>query len=88
MSYDYRDGEKRYVLTFSRERTLVSQRIIDFTHGVQKLLAKLIRYPGGYLRFAGPVTLDRYEGGEVVEHWQDQGSFEQCYWQHTIHGEK
>ena len=88
MSYEYRDGGSRYVLTFSRERTLVSQRMIDFTHGVQKLLAELIRYPGGYLRFAGPVTLDRYEGDEVVEHWEDLGSFEECYWQHGIHGEK
>ena len=88
MSYEYRDGESRYVLTFSRERTLVSQRMIDFTHGIQKLVAKLMRYPGGYLRFAGPVTLDQYEGDEVVEHWEDQGSFEECYWQHAIHGEK
>ena len=88
MSYDYRDGASRYVLTFSRERTLVSQTMIDFAHGVQKVVAELIRYPGGYLRFAGPVTLDRYEGDEVVEHCEDQGSFEECYWQHAIHGEK
>ena len=52
-SYDYRDGKRRYVLTFSRERTLVSQTMIDFAHGAQKLAAELIRYPGGTCAFRG-----------------------------------
>jgi hypothetical protein len=37
---------------FTRERTLVSRTLIDFTSGVKKLIAEMIRYPGGYLRFA------------------------------------
>ncbi len=55
---------------------------------MQKLLAEIIRYPGGYLRFTGPVTLDRFEDGEVVEHYEELGSFEECYWQRAIHGER
>ena len=54
----------------------------------QKLVAEIIRYPGGYLRFSGPVVLDRYEGGKIVEHYEAPGSFEQCYWQRDIHGER
>ena len=66
--FDYRDGDTRYVLTYSREKTLVSQKNLDLATGLQKVVAEIIRYPGGYLRFSGPVSLDRYQGDEVVEH--------------------
>ena len=34
------------------------------------------------------VVLERYDGGEVTEHYEEHGSFEECYWQRTIHGER
>jgi hypothetical protein len=77
----------RYVLSFRREGTLVSQTLIDLTSGVKKLVAEMIRHPGGYLRFSGPVTLDRYEGDEVVEHYEEPGSFEETSFAHHLHGE-
>jgi hypothetical protein len=86
--FDYRDGDTRYVLTYSREKTLVSQRSLDLATGLRKVLAEIIRYPGGYLRFSGPVSLDRYDGEEVVEHLEEIGSFEQCYFGRDIHGEQ
>ena len=88
MCFEYRDGDTRFVLTYSREHTLVSQTLVDFAAGVQKIIAEIIRYPGGYLRFSGPVVLERYEGGEVAERYEEHGSFEECYWQRTIHGER
>ena len=88
MCFDYRDGDTRYVLTYSREKTLVSQKNLDLASGLQKLLAEIIRYPGGYLRFSGPVSLDRYQGEEIVEHYEEPGSFEQCYFGREIHGEQ
>jgi hypothetical protein len=88
MSFEYVDGGERYVLTYRREHTLVSQTLIEFASGMQKLLAEIVRYPGGYLRFTGPVALDHYRDGEVVEHHEQLGSFEECYWQRTIHGER
>ncbi len=87
ISFDYRAGETRYVLTYLRERTLVSQKNLDLATGVQKVVAEIVRYPGGYLRFSGPVSLDRYEGEQVVEHFEELGSFEQCYFGREIHGE-
>ena len=88
LCFEYRDGEARYVLTYSVERTLVSQRLRDLATGVQKLVAELIRYPGGYLRFAGPVRLDRYQGDELVEHYEEDGSFEQSFFARELHGEQ
>jgi hypothetical protein len=87
LRFEYRDGEKGYVLTYTRERTLVSQRNIDIVTGVKKLVAELVRYPGGYLRFSGPVRLDCLQDGEVVEHYEGPGSFEQNYFGQKLHGD-
>jgi hypothetical protein len=86
--FDYLDGDRRYVLTYARQRTLVSQKNIDFTSGLVKVVAELIKYPGGYLRFSGPLILDCYQGGEVVEHYEETGSFEECYFASEIHGDQ
>jgi hypothetical protein len=88
ISFDYLDGDTRYVLTYSREKTLVSQKNLDLATGLRKVVAEIIRYPGGYLRFSGPVTLDRYQGKGVVEHLEELGSFEQNYYGHEMHGEQ
>jgi len=33
--FDYGDGDTRYVLTYSRQRTLVTQKFLDLATGVQ-----------------------------------------------------
>jgi hypothetical protein len=88
LCFDYRDGDRRCVLTYSRRHTLVSQKLLDLATGWQKLAGEIIRYPGGYLRFAGPVSLDCYQGGEVVGHNEETGFFEQCYFARHIHDEQ
>lgn len=88
ISFDYRDGDTRYLLTYTREKTLVSQKNLDLATGLRKVVAKIIRYPGGYLRFSGPVTLDRYQAEDVVERLAEFGSFEQTYYGHHIHGDQ
>ena len=47
----------------------------------------MIWCPGGYLRFSAPVTLDRYQGDEIVEHYQEPGFFGETYFAHHLHGE-
>ena len=87
LTFDYRDGGTRYVLTYSREKTLVSQTLIDVATGIQKVVAEMIRYPGGYLRFSAPVSFDHYEGDELIEHYEEPGSFEQTYFGRHLHEE-
>ena len=38
-------GKARYVLTYTRQKTIVTQKFLDLTSGVQKLAAELLRYP-------------------------------------------
>lgn len=88
LTFDYRDGGTRYVLTYTREKTLVSQTLIDLAKGAQKVLAEIIRYPGGYLRFSAPVKMDHYEGDELVEHFEAPSTFEQTYFDRKLHEEE
>ena len=62
VSFDYEDGDTRYELTLTRQKTLVAYTWIDFAKGWEKELMKLIRYPGGYMRFLAATSLDCYRG--------------------------
>ena len=42
---------------------------IDFAKGWEKELMKLVRYPGGYMRFLAATSLDCYKDGELVDTW-------------------
>lgn len=86
--FEYRDGDSRDVLTYRRERTLVSQMYRDLATGFERVVAEIIRYPGGYLRFAGPVILERYRGEELVERYEEEGSFEHNFLAREIHGDR
>ena len=68
--FDYQDGDTRYELTLTRQRTLVDYTWIDFAKGWQKTMLKLIRYPGGYMRFAAATNLNCYQEGKLVEHYE------------------
>ena len=72
--FDYQDGDTRYELTITRQKTLVAYTWIDFAKGWEKELMKLIRYPGGYMRFLAATDLDCYKDGELVEHYEKTGS--------------
>ena len=66
-------------MSYLRQKTLVSQKMLDFAKGWQKVAGEMIRYPGGYLRFEALVTLDCYKEGQVFEHYETEGVFEQMY---------
>ena len=85
--FDYHDGDTRYELTLTRQRTLVDYTWIDFAKGWQKSLLKLLRYPGDYMRFASATSLNCYQAGKLVEHYESTGAFEQISYAHEIHEE-
>ena len=85
--FDYQDGDTRYELTLTRQKTLVDYTWIDFAKGWQKSLLKLLRYPGGYMRFASTTSLNCYQEGNLVEHYENTGAFEQIFYAQEIHEE-
>lgn len=85
VSFDYQDGDTRYELTMTRKQTLVAYTWIDFAKGWQKPLLKLIRYPGGYMRFTATTSLKCYQAGQLVEQYEATGAFEQIFYKREIH---
>lgn len=71
--FDYQDGDTRYELTLTRQKTLVAYMWVDFAKGWRKELLKLIRYPGGYMRFSAATSLNCYQEGKLAEHYEKTG---------------
>jgi hypothetical protein len=82
--YDYRDGARRYRVTFRRATDLVRVRFVEILKGFQGFLARLTRFDGAYLRFTGVVTLERFEGEVVAETiGQESAVWELMYFGHA-----
>jgi hypothetical protein len=77
--YTYTDGEERYVITFTRLSDLATDKFIDDLSGLKKLVARLARFDGAYLRFAGELRIERYRGEQLVESHEDDALWELMY---------
>lgn len=65
--YDYNDGIEQYKITYMRERDITNTKFIDHATGMKKLVGKLIRFDGAYLRFAGSVTVEHFSNKRLIE---------------------
>ena len=82
--YEYDDGAARYRITFKRRADLARTKFVDLLTGFKRFLARLACFDGAYLRFAGTVTLERFEGDRVVETVsQDSAVWELMYFGHA-----
>ncbi|HEY8827486.1 MAG TPA: hypothetical protein VIM17_06990 [Jatrophihabitantaceae bacterium] len=81
--YTYDAGDDRYVVTFSREKDLSRNRMIEGIHGPKRALARLARFDGAYLRFTGQVRVERYRHGDRVEEFADDAIWELMYFGHA-----
>jgi hypothetical protein len=86
------DDDERWVITFTRERDLAKSRMIESVHGPKRVLAKLARFDGAYLRFAGTLEIDHRRGAELIEQYTSEAIWELMYFGHartpTMAGEK
>jgi hypothetical protein len=80
--YIYRDGEDRYVVSFTRRQDLSADRLVDGIKGVKRIAAKLAHFDGAYLRFVGDLEISRYRGSELVETHKDDAIWELMYFGH------
>ena len=81
--YTYRDGENRYVVSFSRRHDLAATRMVDTIKGAKRIAAKLARFDGAYLRFAGDIEISRYRGDDLAETHKDDAIWELMYFGHA-----
>ncbi len=81
--YTYSGDDERYVVTFTRERDLARERMIDTIGGVKRLLARAARFDGAYLRFTGPCTVQHYRNDTLVEEHGQPAIWELMYFGHA-----
>jgi hypothetical protein len=82
--YTYRTDEDRYVVTFTRYRDLLRNRMIEGLHGVKRAAAELLRFDGAYLRFSGEIRVEHYQGTEIVEQYVTEDAiWELMYFGHA-----
>jgi hypothetical protein len=87
-TYDYSDGSSRYVLTYTREKTILRQKFIEALRGIQRLAAHLVGFDGAYLRFSGRLELKHYEGGALIETFSAPALWELMYFGKTDHSKQ
>jgi hypothetical protein len=81
--YVYQDGEDRYTLSFTRTRDLTLSRMIDNIKGLKHIAARLARFDGAYLRFAGDLEVSHHHGSELIETHTDEAIWELMYFAHA-----
>jgi predicted secreted hydrolase len=81
--YTYRDGDDRYVVSFTRTHDLSVSRMVDNIKGVKRLVARLAHFDGAYLRFVGDIEISRYRGVELVETHKNDAIWELMYFGHA-----
>ena len=70
-------------MTFTRDRDLAITRMIDELHGPKRVLARLARFDGAYLRFAGTLDIEHHRGAEQVERHSSEAIWELMYFGHA-----
>lgn len=82
--FDYNSPEKHYRITYSAEKVITHDKMIDQIDGFKKLMAKMVGFDGAYLRFSGIVKLEILEGDNVVETQSSKGLWEEAYFGKTM----
>lgn len=81
--YTYRDGDDRYVVTFTRNHDLSADRMIDAVKGIKRIAAKLAHFDGAYLRFVGEVEISHFRADDLLETHKDEAIWELMYFGHA-----
>jgi len=76
--YTTETGEE-YRITYERSGDINKTRFVDVLPKPLGILAKLIGFDGGYLRFEGNATVEKFEDGVVVEAVSDPAVWELMY---------
>jgi len=86
-NYTTEKGEE-YKIIYERQGDINKTRFLDVLPKPLSFLAKLIGFDGGYLRFFGTATIEKIEGGKVIEKVQDPAVWELMYFGKSCADEK
>jgi hypothetical protein len=81
--YVYEHNDEKIVVSFTRERDLTRARMADALTRPKRLAAKLVRFDGAYLRFAGPMTIAVFNAGSQTEQHTQDAIWELMYFGHS-----
>jgi hypothetical protein len=81
--YIYDAGGERYVVTFTRRQDLARDQMIEGVHGPRRILARLARFDGAYLRFTGDVRVEHWRDGTMTGQFEDTAIWELMYFGHA-----
>ena len=77
--YTYQDADTRHVVSFERETTILQAILTERAPLFKRIIARLIGFDGPYHQFTGKVTIEKFEGGERVERFDDRAIWELMY---------
>ncbi|HEY1944076.1 MAG TPA: hypothetical protein VGH40_18340 [Roseiarcus sp.] len=77
--YAYEDGDRRTVVTFEREKTILQAVFTDRAPLFKRIIARLIGFDGAYHRFTGKATIETFERGVRIERFEDRAIWELMY---------
>ena len=87
--YEYTTDEgEEYRITYDRHGDINRTCFADVLPKPLGILARLVGFDGGYLRFEGTATIERFENGEVVEIVSEPAVWELMYFGHACADEK
>ncbi|MBR4063124.1 MAG: hydroxyneurosporene dehydrogenase [Clostridia bacterium] len=87
--YEYTtESGDEYRITYDRSGDINKTRFVDVLPKPLVLLAKLIGFDGGYLRFEGTATIEKLECGKIVEKVSDPAVWELMYFGKSCADEK
>ena len=81
--YTYSDGQDRHQVSFTRRQDLTANHLADSLKGLKRIAAKLARFDGAYLRFAGDIEISHHRNRELVEAYQNEAIWELMYFGHA-----
>jgi hypothetical protein len=77
--YDYHDGDERYLITYTRKKTILQARFLEGMTPEERALAEQIGFDGAYLRFTGDLTLRHESAGAAPADESEEAIWELMY---------
>jgi hypothetical protein len=81
-TYDYRDGDERYQVTFTRQKTILQARFIEDMKPEERVLAEQLGFDGAYMRFTGDLALHHESAGTPPSQETEEAIWELMYFGH------